>query len=423
MSPDFARYAKDRYGYDVSFSFAGAPFGALFQKAATSLATRSQEYNIMISDSQWLGALATPKWIVKLNDIIAKDKDLNIEWYAPVIRDAYQVYPDGTNNLYGFPQVGDTESIFVRKDMLEAPGESEAFQAKYGKPLPKTWEDFEQMDLEDWKKLVAFFNRPDKGYYGIAMQYSREYDACSCPLMSFMRSMGGDVWDPKTGQVEGILDSTVNAKAMEEYKSMLQWNPPGALNYFIAEVVDAFTQGKVFCAWQWLATGATMITKELQGKVMVVPPPGFKDASGQLKRNYIIGGQPWVINAFNDDAHMRVAFDFMKWWYSPDTSKDYLRRGGLPCDKATLSAPGFDDIYPWNRTYKYMLQRSSDFWHDPKYAEMLTVQQEAFTGYMTGQIADPAHALKYAACRQQAILYDEGTAQKAASGACSGIRL
>ena len=39
MSPDFAKYVKDRYKYDVTFSFAGAPFGQLFQKAATSLAT------------------------------------------------------------------------------------------------------------------------------------------------------------------------------------------------------------------------------------------------------------------------------------------------------------------------------------------------------------------------------------------------
>ncbi len=203
MSPEFAKYAKQRYGYDVSFSFAGAPFGALFQKAATSLATRSQEYNIMISDSQWLGALATPKWIVKLNDIIAHDKELGIEWYAPVIRNAYQVYPDGTNNLWGFPQVGDTESIFVRTDILNGPGEAQAFQAKHGSKLPTTWEDFEKMDLEDWKKLVAFFNRPEKGYHGIAMQYSREYDALSCPLMSFMRSMGGDIWNPEDGSGAG----------------------------------------------------------------------------------------------------------------------------------------------------------------------------------------------------------------------------
>ena len=104
MSPEFAKYAKARYGYDVTFSFADAPFGQLFQKAATSLATRSAEYNIIISDSQWLGALATPKWIVPLNDIIAKNKELDIEWFAPVVRQAYQTFPDGTANRYGFPR-------------------------------------------------------------------------------------------------------------------------------------------------------------------------------------------------------------------------------------------------------------------------------------------------------------------------------
>jgi multiple sugar transport system substrate-binding protein len=423
MSPDFARYAKSKYGYDVSFSFAGAPFGALFQKGATSFATHSQEYNIMISDSQWLGALATPKWIIKLNDIIAKNPELNIEWYAPVIHDAYQVYPDGTKNLWGFPQVGDTIGIFVRKDWLEAPGEAEAFQKRYNQKLPVSWEDWEALDFEHWRNVIEFFNRPEKGYHGIAMQYSREYDACSCPTMSWMRSKGGDIWNPKTGQVQGIYDMPSNAEALEQYKSMLKYNPPGALNYFIAEVVDAFTQGKVFAAWQWVATGRTMIPKELEGKVLVVPPPAFKTKDRPLNRNYIVGGQPWVINAFNDPAHMQVAIDFMKWWYLPETSREYLKRGGMPCDKATLSAADFDGIYPWNRTYKYMLQHSSDFWHDPKYSEMLSVQQEAFTGYMAGQVKDPMHALQYIACKQQAILYDEGVAEKAPTGSCSGVVL
>jgi len=423
MSPEFAKYAKAKYGYDVSFSFADAPFGALFQKAATSLATRSQEYNIIISDSQWLGALATPKWILNLDKIIAENKDLNIEWYAPVIKAAYQVYPDGTNHLWGFPQVGDTISIFVRKDILEGPGEAEAFKQKYGKPLPTSWDDFEKMDYNDWIDLISFFNRPEKGYYGFAAQYSREYDAASCPTMSFMRSTGGDIWDPKTGQVQGIYDTSGNAHAMELYKAWLKYQPPGATNYFIAEVIDAFTQGKVFSAWQWLATGATMIPPALEGKVIIVPPPGFKNAAGKLERNYIIGGQPWVINAFNDPAHKQVSLDFMKWWYLPEVTLEYARRGGNPCDKATLSRADFDAIHPWNKTYKYMLFHSSDFWHDPKYSEMLSDQQEAFTGYYTGQIKNPLHALQWVACQQQKTLYDEGTAQKAPTGACSGIRL
>ena len=82
-------YAKDKYGYDVSFSFADAPFGTLFQKAATSLATRSQEYNIIISDSQWLGALATPGWIVQLNDIIAKNPET--EYRVVVAHDPFEL--------------------------------------------------------------------------------------------------------------------------------------------------------------------------------------------------------------------------------------------------------------------------------------------------------------------------------------------
>jgi multiple sugar transport system substrate-binding protein len=70
-----------------------------------------------------------------------------------------------------------------------------------------------------------------------------------------------------------------------------------------------------------------------------------------------------------------------------------------------------------------MLLRSSDFWHDPKYSEMLSDQQEALTGYYTGQIKDPLHALKWTACQQQKILFDEGTATKEPGSVCSGIRL
>src|ERR687890_1117808 len=56
----FKPYAQETYGYEVNFSFEEAPFDALFQKAATSLQSGSAQYNIIISDSQWLGALAEP---------------------------------------------------------------------------------------------------------------------------------------------------------------------------------------------------------------------------------------------------------------------------------------------------------------------------------------------------------------------------
>ena len=426
MSPLFNDYVKDKYGYEVEFSFAEAPFSDLFQKAATSLATRSTEYNIIISDSQWIGALAEPGWILKLNDVIAANPDLQIDWYSQTVLDTYMLYPEGSKNVYGLPQEGDTIALFLRKDMLTDPAERSAFQSKYGVPLPQTFEDYEDLTMDEFAKVAEFFTRPDDQLWGTAMQYSHVYDFVTCQLYPFMFSQGGEVWDAKTGQVEGILNTEINAQGMRQMKSWMKYQPPGATNYGIGELVDVFTQGKVFSAFQWAAVGLGMITEEMTQKdqVLVVPPP--KHGSGaSADRIYTMGGQPWVLNSYNDEEKMRVGIDFMNWWYQPETTLEFARRGGNPCDRATLKRSDFDSINPWNRAYKFMLEpgRSRDFWHHPKYAEMLAVQQEAFTSYMTGQTSDPMQALTYAACNQQSILYDFGTAQTPPSSNCATLTL
>lgn len=420
MSPLFADFVKEKYGYNVSFAFQEAPFSDLFQKAATSLVTKSQEFNIIISDSQWLGALAQPGWILKLNDVIAANKGLQVDWYSKTVVDTYMTYPDGSQDIWGLPQEGDVEALFVRKDWLEDPKENEAFTAKYGRPLPKSFEDFEALTMDEFEKVAEFFTRPDEQRWGFAQQYSRVYDFATCAFNNFLWSRGGETWDPKTGQIEGILNTPENAASLQAYKDWLKYCPPGATNIGIAEGIDVFTQGKVFSTIQWAAVGPAMITPELQGKVLVVPPP--KHGTGEsAKRIYSMGGQPWVINAFNDEAKMRVAIDFMNWWYQPDTALEFAKRGGNPADKATLSRPDFDDINPWNRTYKFMLEdgRSRDFWHDPKYSEMLAVQQEGYSSFVTGQSTDPQAVLDYIACAQQQILYDSGTAKTEPSDKCA----
>lgn len=425
MSPLFAEYAKEKYGYDVNFTFAEAPFSALFQKAASTLATRSQEYNIIISDSQWLGAFAEPGWIVNVSGLIEKYPELDIEWYDEVVVNSYMEYPEGSGDYWGLPQEGDTIALFVRTDLFGDPEEQKAFKEKYGWDLPQTFEDWENVSMTAFEDIAEFFTRPDEELYGTALQYSKEYDFMTMYLYPFMFSMGGDIWDPEERKVYGILNSDVNAKAMEWNKKMLQYQPPGAINYGIAEEIDAFTQDKVATAFQWAAVGLGMITDENKDRVMVVPPPGFKQDDGSLKRLYSIGGQPWVVNAFNDEAHMTVAIDFLKWWYLPETQLEFAKRGGNPCVKAVLESEGFEDIQPWFRAFKYMLRtdRSRDFWHEAKYSEMLAAQQEGFTAYATGQIDDPKLGLEYAACEQQKILYEAGRSEIAPPESCKDVRL
>lgn len=425
MSPLFAEYAKEKYGYDVTFTFQEAPFSALFQKAAASLATKSQEYNLIISDSQWLGAFAEPKWIVKISDLIKDNPELDIEWYDPVVVNSYMVYPDGSDQLWGLPEEGDVILLYVRQDLFSNPDEMKAFKDKYGWDLPQTFEDWEAVTMDKFENIAEFFTRPDKELWGTALEYQKEYDFMTMYLYPFMFSLGGEIWNPQTREIYGVLNSDINARALEWNRNMLKYQPPGALNYGISESTDAFTQGKLATCFMWAATGASMIPEPFKGKVIVVPPPAFKRDDGTISRIYSIGGQPWVVNAFNDEAHMRVAVDFLKWWYQSETQLEYARRGGNPTDKATMTSPGFEDINPWNRAYKYMLttEHARDFWHEPKYSELLAAQQEGWTAFAAGQVNDAKNTLEWIACEQQKILYEAGRSEVAPPDSCKTVQL
>ena len=351
----FKPYAKETYGYDVNFSFEEAPFESLFQKAATSLQSGSAQYNIIISDSQWLGALAEPGWIVRLNDIIAENPDLDIKF-----EDAAA---DRLSNLSGWLQTTCTASrrkairiaLFVRQDLMSDQAERDAYMAANdGEDLPQTYDEWLEVDMERYERVCKHFTRPDDNLYGTAFQWSKVYDFVSCYAYPFMWSEGGETWDPATGQVEGILNTEVNIKGLEWNKQFLQYAPPGATNYGIAEEVDVFTAGTVATCLQWSALGVQMMnqvagepigtvadeTRPVRPEgVLITPPPGFRQDDDSLNRVYTLGGQPWVLNAFNDEDHQQVAIDYMKFWYLKDTQLEFAKRGGNPTMVEVLEDP------------------------------------------------------------------------------------
>jgi len=426
MSPAFAQYAKKKYGYDVKFTFDEASFTGLFQKAATSFVAKSDDYNIIVVDSQWLGGLAAPGWIVKLNDMIAENPALNfIDWYDTIVLDTYMSYPLGSENFWGLPLEGDTMVLYVRKDKLLDPDERKAFKAKYGFEMPKTFEDFEKLTMPNFEKMLEFFTRPDEDFYGIAQHYSKIYDFVCTATHNYIWSRGGRIWNKETGQVWGVLNTAENAKSLEEYKKSLKWAPPGAINYGNSKIMDAWNNDNVFCAVMWAAVGQFMMEPR-NGETMIVPPPmHLMNGSGKPNRIYSMGGQPWVINAFNDKEHIQVAKDFMEWWYTEDVQMEFARRGGNPVIASVLKKSDFDEMKPWFRSYKYMLKQSRgrDFWHHPMYAMMLAKQQEAFHAYITGKIEDPKKALDYAAYHVHKILYDYGTTASSPPKSAAGIEL
>ena len=156
--------------------------------------------------------------------------------------------------------------------------------------MPKTFEDFEALTYPNFVKILEFFTRPDQGFYGIAQHYSKVYDFVCTAAHNYIWSRGGKIWDNKTSQVWGVLNTAENAKSLEQYKESLKYAPPGAVNYGNSELMEAWNGGKVFCAIMWAAVGQYMM-KPKDGQAMIVPPPAHLiNGTGKPNRSYSMGG-------------------------------------------------------------------------------------------------------------------------------------
>ena len=199
---------------------------------------------------------------------------------------------------------------------------------------------------------------------------------------------------------------------MEHFVGLKKYQPANFAKIDIGGVIDLFTKGKVFSAYQWCAVGLAMKSDMVPiEKVMAIPLPKF---NGKIIG--AMGGQPWVINAYNDADHMRVAVDFLKWWQSKEAQDLFiLKNGGLPWTAEDCANPAYANFAHYVKPFLYMLKegRSIDFWHLPEYSEMLAVQQEAFNGFAAGTVKSAAHALEYAAAKQQQILFKAGRTKTA----------
>jgi len=409
MAPAFEEYAREKLGYEVRVTADFAPFTALYEKAAAALAARSSQYDIIISDSQWLGAFAEPGHLIQLNEFFETDPVFKsiLESMYPEHITAYMPYPDHSDTYWGFPQVGDNLVMYVRKDLLEDPKEQADFEAKYGYPLPQTYEDFAQLDWDTFVDLMEFFTRPPE-LYGFAGEYSKEYDFMSGHAMSMIWTWGGDIIDWDTYRVNGVINSPEANEAMEFYRDILKYQPPGAITYGIDQVINALATGQVFAGITWAAVGASIFDPSISvvhDKLMVVLPPG-KLIDGELNRLYCVGGQSWVISKYSENKD--VALDFMRWWYQPETQMEFARLGGLPVVRSIIDTEEFLSMQPWHRAYKDMIPLSLDFWHLPNYAELLQIQQEEWTAFVADSRITAKQAHDNIARRQEMVLRRDG---------------
>lgn len=374
----------------VTVTVETTPWSDFQTKTFAELNAKGDAYDMVVGDSQWLGAASTAGHYVDLTDFI-KEHGID-QTFVPATLQYYAQY-DG--KYWSIPTEGDANGWAYRKDWFEDPTEMANFKAKYGYDLavPQTFDQ-----LVD---IAEFFTRPDENKYGVALYTQTAYDAMAMGLEQTIFTYGGDLGNYETGEVEGILNSPQNVAALETYRKLYTFTPPNWSQAFFVENNQAFTEGLVamtmnyFAFFPALANSATNPHADVTGYFANPPgPDGDQHAA--------LGGQGVSIISYSQNQE--EAMKFLEWFVQEDVQKRWAELGGYTCHAGVLNSEEFLNATPYNRAFADSMKIVKDFWAVPVFADMLFQMNDALHPYITTGEGDPKAALDALAAQWEQTL-------------------
>lgn len=341
----------------VTVTVQTTPWADFQTKTFAELNAHGDAYDMVVGDSQWLGAASTGGHYVDLTDFLNKD---NLkDQFVPATLKYYSEY-DG--KYWAVPMEGDANGWAYRKDWFEDPTEMANFKAKYGYDLgvPK--------DYKELRDIAEFFYRPDENRYGIALYTQTAYDALAMGVEQTIFTYGGDLGDYATRKVDGIINSPQNIEALELYRELYQFTPPNWGQTFFLEDNQAFTEGlaamtmNFFAFFPALANPATNPHADATGYFANPPGPNGDQHAA-------LGGQG--ISVISYSKNQEEAFKFLEWFSRDDVQKKWADLGGYTTNANVLQSEEFRQATPYNEAFYQSMQIVKDFWAVPVFADML----------------------------------------------------
>lgn len=232
--------------------------------------------------------------------------------------------------IVAIPADGDLPLLYLRRDLLEDAANRARYRERFGRELavPKTWDEYQNQ--------IAFFHRPQEGFYGALEQRERNTAWMFWMLRYVSFAATPLLFD---AQLHPLINSAAGIAATENYLATLPYSPPKVLddgsdyNY----TMPLFMAGKGY---------ATIITPA-GGKLFRLDSSAVKNSfvssvlpgqlqKGRLQRHsMLIYGNNLVIP--RSSAHKALAFLYAMWLTDADVS---ARSVGVP--------GGFADPYRYN---------------------------------------------------------------------------
>lgn len=401
---DYLQEIGNRYEAEtgIKITVIQEPWASFGDRMTAEWAAQSDAYDMVVGDSQWLGQGAEQGHYLELTDFMVENGIH--ETVTPATLQYYGEYPPGSGRYWAYPTEGDAVGWAYRKDRLEDPEEMAAFEAEYGYPLavPETWQQ-----LYD---IAEFFYRPDENVYGAAVYTQIDYDGMIMGFENVLFSWGVD-WQDENNNVIGVVNSDTAVEALEFYKNLYQFAPPGTNNAFYTEVNSVFVNGQATLAMNYFAFLPDLLNAEVNPYADVTG--FFSGPVGPTGERYVaLGGQGMSVLNYISDERKQASLDFIKWFASEDVQRQWAEVGGYTCNIAVLESEEFLTNTPYNQAFAESMTFVKDFWNIPVFNDLLEPAQRHINGYVVGNIGTAKEALDNMAIEQHEILVDAGVIQE-----------
>jgi multiple sugar transport system substrate-binding protein len=382
----------------ITVNVVQTPWGSYFDRVAAEWAAQGTAFDMVVGDSQWIGQAVTQGHYIDLTEFM--NSNGITETVTPATLQYYGEYPAGSGSYYAYPTEGDANGWAYRKDLFENADEMAAFEAAYGYPLavPTTW-----AQLRD---IAEFFTREDEGLYGVGIYTQIDYDAITMGFQNVFFSYGGD-WYDETFNALGVANTPDTVAALELYRELYNFAPPGTNNAFFAEMNDLFINGQAamimnyFAFFPALANPSINPFSEQTGYFsMPEGPTGLRYAA--------LGGQGTSVNNYISDERKQASLDFLLWFAQEDVQLKWAQLGGYTCNIAVLESDEFLAVAPFNAAFAETMTFVKDFSNIPEFGTLLEIVQRNLHAYVVGGEGDAAATMDAIAAEMDGVLVEAG---------------
>jgi multiple sugar transport system substrate-binding protein len=378
------------------------PWGSYFDRVATEWAAQGSSFDMVVGDSQWLGQAVTEGHYVDMTDFL--NSNGITETVTPATLQYYGEYPAGSGSYYAYPTEGDANGWAYRKDLFEDADNMAAFEAEYGRPLaiPQTWDEL--------RDVAEFFTRPDEGLYGIGVYTQIDYDGMTMGFQNPFFAYGGNWYDENFNTFD-VVNSDGAVQALELYRELYSFAPPGTNNAFFAEMNDVFTNGQAAMIMNYFAFFPALANPNINPYADVTGY--FSMPAGPTGERFAaLGGQGISINNYISDERKQASFDFIQWFASQEVQQRWAELGGYTCNIAVLESPEFLEVAPFNAAFAETMTFVKDFSNIPEFGQLLEVAQRYLHAYVVGGEGTAQEALDNMAAEMDAVLVEAGYVQE-----------